>query len=135
VGLQPDIELPDHGSAHVDEYLTKTSPHQLPDRLLTNYPTNQDLIWYDALGHCQVRSDSICDLIEVPYKPALICFMVGLLGTKPSPPPGFLVRRVYYIVRILVRPACDRPRNSNRDRVAHRSDNSVVTLLGTTARS
>ena len=32
-------------------------------------------------------------------------------------------------------PACDRPRNSNRDRVAHHSDNSVVTLLGTTARS
>jgi len=25
-------------------------------------------------------------------------------------------------------PACDRPRNSNRDRVAHRSDNSVVTF-------
>ena len=39
------------------------------------------------------------------------------------------------LLRILVRPACDRPRNSNRDRVAHRSDNSVVTLPGTTARS
>ena len=26
-------------------------------------------------------------------------------------------------------PACDRPRTSNRNRVAHRSDNSVVTLL------
>ena len=33
------------------------------------------------------------------------------------------------LLRIPVRPACDRPRNSNRGRVAHRSDNSVVTLL------
>ena len=37
--------------------------------------------------------------------------------------------QVYILFRISVRPACDRPRNSNRDRVAHRSDNSVVTLL------
>ena len=34
------------------------------------------------------------------------------------------------MLRILARPACDQPRNSNRDRVAHRTDNSVVTLLG-----
>ena len=35
-----------------------------------------------------------------------------------------------HIVMNLRPPACDQPRNSNRDRVAHRTDNSVVTLLG-----
>ena len=43
----------------------------------------------------QVRSDWICDLLQVPCKPVLTCFMVRLLATKPSPPPGFLVRRVF----------------------------------------
>ena len=33
------------------------------------------------------------------------------------------------LLRISVRQACDRPRNSNCGRVAHRSDNSVVTFL------
>ena len=37
----------------------------------------------------------MCDLLQVPCKPALTCFMEGLLATKPSPPPSFLVRRVY----------------------------------------
>ena len=42
----------------------------------------------------QVRSDLICDLLQVPRKPVLTCFMVGLSMTKPSPPQSFLVRRV-----------------------------------------
>ena len=44
---------------------------------------------------CQVRPDQICDLLQVPCKPVLTCFMVGLLMTNPSTPPDFLVRRVY----------------------------------------
>ena len=44
---------------------------------------------------CQVRSDEICGLLQVPCKPVLTCSMVELSGTKPSPPPSFLVRRVY----------------------------------------
>ena len=35
-----------------------------------------------------------------------------------------------YIVANSRPPACERPRNSNRNRVAHWTDNSVVTLLG-----
>ena len=34
-------------------------------------------------------------VLQVPCKPILTSFMVSLLATKPSPPPGFLVRRVY----------------------------------------
>ena len=47
------------------------------------------------LNMCQVRPDQICDLLQVPCKPVQTCFVVGLLGNKPSPPPGFLVGRVY----------------------------------------
>ena len=37
---------------------------------------------------------------------------------------------IYILLRILARPACDRPRNSNRDASPTGTDNSVVTLLG-----
>ena len=36
----------------------------------------------------------------------------------------------YILLRIRARPACDQPLDPNGDRVAHRTDNSVVTLLG-----
>ena len=36
----------------------------------------------------------------------------------------------YILLRIRARPACDQPLYSNGDRVAHRTDNSVVALLG-----
>ena len=39
----------------------------------------------------QIRPDQIGDLLQVPHKPVLTCFTVGLSVTKPSPPPGFLV--------------------------------------------
>ena len=45
--------------------------------------------------YCQVRPDQICDLLQVTCKPARTCTMVGLVVTKQSPPPGFLVRRVF----------------------------------------
>ena len=45
------------------------------------------------------------------------------------------IKIITHIVANSRPPACERPRNSNCSRVAHRSDNSVVTLLGTTARS
>ena len=38
------------------------------------------------------------------------------------------------MLRILARPACDRPRNSNRDRVAHRNGQFSRDPLGTTAK-
>ena len=37
---------------------------------------------------CQVMSDYICDLLQVPCKPVLTCSMFGLSATKPSPPPS-----------------------------------------------
>ena len=42
----------------------------------------------------QVKPNQICGLLQVPCKPVLTCFMVGLSSTKPFPPPGFLLRRV-----------------------------------------
>ena len=37
---------------------------------------------------------------------------------------------LYILLRIRARPACDQPLHSNGDRVTHRTDNSVVALLG-----
>ena len=46
----------------------------------------------------QARSVSIiCDLPQLPRKPVRTCSMVMLAATKPSLPPSFLVRRVYYL--------------------------------------
>ena len=41
------------------------------------------------------QPNQICDLLQVPCKPSLIRFMVGLSATKPSLPPSFLVKRVF----------------------------------------
>ena len=38
------------------------------------------------------------------------------------------------MLRILARPACDRPRNLNRDRIAHRNGQFSRDPLGTTAK-
>ena len=46
------------------------------------------MVFVSLQWYCQVKP-------EVPCKPVLTCFMVGLLVTKPSPPLGVLVRRVY----------------------------------------
>ena len=42
-----------------------------------------------------VRPDHICDLLQVLCKLAPTCFMVRLLVTEQSAPPGFLLWRVY----------------------------------------
>ena len=50
-----------------------------------------------------MRPDQICDLLQVPCKPELTYSMVRLSATKPSPPRGFLVRRVYDMDTLLTR--------------------------------
>ena len=48
-----------------------------------------------AHHYCLVTPDQICDLPQASCKPVLACSMVGLSANKPSPLPGFLVKRVY----------------------------------------
>ena len=48
-----------------------------------------------APSYCQVRLDQICDLLQLPCKPVQTRFMIRLLVTKQSPPPGFLVKCVW----------------------------------------
>ena len=113
-----------------------TSQHIILDNIvLTTYQiTYQEKRWYwftKIYFHEKISDHNI------RYWCVSVCLSVCLLGSRSVEKKKFEIFFSTLIISISVDivtnsrpPACDQPRNSNRDRVAHRTDNSVVTLLG-----